>query len=150
MKRNARLNEIIRFAVTGGVCFLIEYLILIVLVDVCGVDTLAATPCAFLVSVIANYLLCLRWVFRAGKQGNAAKFGFMITSLLGLAWNELLMLLFRLMFGETQVLLTVASFDVRMYMINKALATLVVMVWNYFTKRAVMNSKWLSRITSGR
>ena len=30
---------------------------------------------------------------------------------------------------------------IRMYMLNKCLATLLVMIWNYFTKRAVLYRK---------
>ncbi len=33
-----------------------------------------------------------------------------------------------------------------MVMINKALATLLVMIWNYFTKRAVLRSSLLRRL----
>ena len=110
-------------------------------------DTLLATPAAFLVSVVFNYLLCLRWVFHAGEQGHAAKLGFLITSVMGLALNEGLMLLFRACFGEVQTLFTLAGFTVRMYMLNKVLATLLVMVWNYFTKRAVLQSRFLEKLT---
>ena len=140
-----RLREAIRFAVTGGICFLIEYAVLVLLVDGLKLDTLIATPLAFLVSVTVNYFICLHWVFHAGDQGRAAKLGFLLTSVIGLALNEVLMLLFRAMWGEMTVLLTVASFQVRLYMLNKMLATLLVMVWNFFTKRAVMNSAWLNR-----
>ena len=47
---NSRLKEILKFAITGGVCFLIELAALIVLRDGTGMDTLAAPPIAFLIS----------------------------------------------------------------------------------------------------
>ena len=34
------MKEIIRFAVSGGVCFLIEFALLVLLRDTCGLDTL--------------------------------------------------------------------------------------------------------------
>ena len=141
-QKKGRTSEIIRFAVTGGVCFLVELAVLVLLKGSLGIDTLIATPIAFLVSVILNYLLCVVWVFRGTKnRGAGAKAGFMITSLIGLGLNELLMLLFRLILGEDAVILTLGSRTINMYVLNKCLATLIVMIWNYFSKRAVLYRK---------
>ena len=135
------LMEGLRFIVTGGACFLVEFACLVFLRDGCGLDTLLATPIAFLISVILNYLLCVKWVFGGAKdQGNSAKMGFLVTSVMGLFLNELLMLIFRGVFGEDGVLLTLFGFTVTMYMLNKVLATVLVMVWNYFTKRAILKN----------
>ncbi len=141
-KPKSRTAEIIRFALTGGVCFLVELAVLILLKGKLGIDTLIATPIAFLISVILNYLLCVVWVFRGTKnRGAGTKAGFLITSLIGLGLNELLMLLFRLVLGEETVILTLGGKDISMYVLNKCLATLIVMIWNYFTKRAVLYRK---------
>ena len=132
----------IRFALTGGVCFLVELGVLILLKGVLGMDTLIATPLAFLVSVILNYFLCVVWVFKGTKnRGAGAKAGFMITSLIGLGLNELLMLLFRFVLGEERVLLALGGREVKMYVLNKCLATLIVMIWNYFSKRSILYRK---------
>ena len=136
---NDKIKETLRFVITGGFCFLVEFVCLVLLRDTVGLDTLIATPIAFLISVAVNYLLCVRWVFTGAKDQDAAgKAGFLITSVMGLLLNELLMLLFRVIFGEDAVIFSVFSFTVTMYMVNKALATLIVMVWNYFTKRAIL------------
>ena len=141
-QKKSRASEVIRFALTGGVCFLVELAILILLKGKFGVDTLIATPIAFLISVILNYLLCVVWVFRgAENRGAGAKAGFLITSLIGLGLNELLMLLFRVTLGEDAVILTLGSRTFNMYVLNKCLATLIVMIWNYFSKRAVLYRK---------
>jgi putative flippase GtrA len=141
-QKKSRTAEVIRFALTGGVCFVVELAVLILLKGKFGVDTLIATPIAFLISVILNYLLCVVWVFRGAKnQGAGAKAGFLITSLIGLGLNELLMFLFRLILGEDAVILTVAGKTINMYVLNKCLATLIVMIWNYFSKRAVLYRK---------
>ena len=136
---DSRLAEVVRFAAAGVLSFALELGTLILLRDGCGLDTLAATPLAFLLGVTLNYVLCVRWVFTGTKeQRNSAKAAFAITSLIGLGLNELLMLLFRHIFGEDGVVLTVFSFTVTMYMVNKILATMIVMVWNYFSKRAIL------------
>ncbi len=138
---NSRLKEILKFAVTGGVCFLIELVALIALRDGAGLDTLAATPIAFLISVAVNYLICIRWVFPGAADSGKAKFWFLVSSLIGLGLNWLLMYLFRIVLGEDQVLLTLFGFRVTGYMFNKTLATLLVMVFNYFAKRWILRGK---------
>ena len=136
-----KITEIVRFGISGGVCFLIEFALLVLLRDTCGLDTLVATPIAFTVSVIVNYLFCVKWVFPdAGKQGNKARIAFFISSIMGLFLNEGLMWLFRVLLGEDTVVVTVLSFTVTMYMVNKVIATLLVMIWNYITKRYILKS----------
>ena len=140
--RKSRAAEIIRFVLTGGICFAVELAVLILLKGRLEIDTLIATPIAFLVSVILNYLLCVVWVFRGVEnRGTGAKAGFLITSLIGLGLNELLMLLFRLILGEDAVILTLGTKTINMYVLNKCLATMIVMIWNYFSKRAVLYRK---------
>jgi putative flippase GtrA len=81
-------------------------------------------------------------VFKGARNTDAAaKAGFLITSLIGLGLNELLMLLFRLTLGEETVILSPGGKDIKMYVLNKCLATLIVMIWNYFSKRAVLYRK---------
>ena len=160
-----RLNEVIRFLLTGGVCFLIEYAALIALKEWLHLPVVAATPIAFLVSVVFNYLLCVKWVFNSaisakGGTGYAsssqamttlvgadaptsgrasgirkAQIGFAVTSVMGLFLNWALMWTLTALFGEDAVLLTISSMEIKVYMLNKIIATALVMVWNYFTKR---------------
>ena len=141
-QQKGRTAEVIRFALTGGVCFLVELGVLILLKGKLGIDTLIATPIAFLISVILNYLLCVVWVFRGAKNRGAFRRKTAVTRRqIGLGLNELLMLLFRLILGEDAVILTVAGKTINMYVLNKCLATLIVMIWNYFSKRAVLYRK---------
>lgn len=146
-KRSSRMQEIIRFLVSGVVCFAVEFILLVLLKELLHMDTLIATPIAFLGSVTVNYLMCVAWVFEGTKNGGrATKIGFLATSAIGLLLNELLMLAFRFLLGEETVLFTIFGFAVSMYMLNKVFATLLVMVWNYFTKRAMLQADWLKKL----
>ena len=125
-QKKSRAAEVIRFALTGGVCFLVELAVLILLKGKFGVDTLIATPIAFLVSVILNYLLCVVWVFRGTKnRGTGAKAGFLITSLIGLGLNELIMYCACELVGLH-------------YMISKLLSTALVFFWNFFARKLTL------------
>ena len=121
-----RLKELIRFAFTGGVCFVVEFLCLTLLVELVHIPVLIATAIAFLISVAVNYALCVKWVFVGAKDGGAAvRTAFLITSGMGFGLNELLMWLFT------------SALSIH-YMIAKGASTLLVMIWNYFTKRYVL------------
>ena len=131
-----RLKEIVKFAFTGGVCFLIEYAALIALKEWLRLPVVAATPIAFLISVVFNYLLCVKWVFSGAKEGNKkAQIGFALTSVMGLFLNWAIMWALTTLLGEDGVLLSLLGIELKVYMLNKVIATALVMVWNYFTKR---------------
>ncbi len=133
---NKRLKEIVKFAFTGGVCFLIEYAALIALKEWLHLSAVAATPIAFLISVVFNYLLCVKWVFDGAKEGSRkAQIGFAVTSVMGLFLNWAIMWALTALLGEDAVLLSLIGVELKVYMLNKVIATGLVMVWNYFTKR---------------
>ena len=133
---NKRFAEVIRFILTGGVCTLIEYAALYVLKEWLHMGAVAATPIAFLISVVFNYVLCVRFVFDGAKEGSrSAQLGFVITSGAGFFLNWLIMWALTALLGEDTILLSLFGFDLKVYWVNKIIATALVMVWNYFTKR---------------
>ena len=134
-----RLKEILKFAFTGGICFVIEYAALILLKELLHIPVVAATPIAFLISVVFNYLLCVKWVFSGAQEGSKkAQLGFLITSLMGLLLNWVIMWALTSLFGEDTLLFALFGIEIKVYMLNKVIATGLVMVWNYFTKRYVL------------
>ena len=134
-----RLKEILKFAFTGGICFVIEYAALILLKELLHIPVVAATPIAFLISVVFNYLLCVKWVFDGAQEGSKkAQLGFLITSVMGLLLNWVIMWALTSLFGEDALLFALFGIEIKVYMLNKVIATGLVMVWNYFTKRYVL------------
>ena len=99
-KKENRLGEILKFLVSGGICWVVQTVFLALLRDGLGMDTLIALAMAFLLATVANYLLAVLWIWPSAKgSGSAVRLGFLITSLIGLFLNELLMWIFRLIFG---------------------------------------------------
>lgn len=106
-----------------------EFAALTGLVELAHMPVLWATALAFLLSVAVNYVLCVWWVFRGAKDGKASvRAAFLVTSVAGFGLNELFMWLFFSVMGIH-------------YMIAKVISTLLVMVWNYVTKRRVLLPK---------
>ena len=125
-KGDGRGAEMLRFAVAGAVGFVIDYGLMVLLVQKFHMHYLLATALAFLVSVIANYLLCAYWVFKgADTKSGGVKAGFILTSVIGLGLNEVFMLLF------------VDALHIH-YAIAKLIAVVLVMIWNYISKRRVL------------
>lgn len=125
-KLSPKIKEMLRFAITGGISFVIDYAIMVFLKEVFHVHYLVAAGAGFTVSVIVNYLICVKWVFEDAKtSGGQTKALFFITSLIGLGLTELFMLLM------------VSLMHIN-YMIAKVITTLLVMIWNYITKKKAL------------
>ena len=129
----ARLWELFKFCVAGGVGFLVEFSLFYLLATLWGVHYLIANAIAFTLSVVINYLICAFWVFPgANRESKLAMAAFLVTSLIGLGLNELLMLFFVGALGMQS--------DAQM-MFAKVMTAILVMIWNYFSKRKVLTYK---------
>lgn len=120
-----RFWEVFRFLVVGGSCFLLEYFLLFALTEFVGFDPLISAPIAFTISLIVNYILCVYVVFHAENQSGRQMFFFILTSIMGLGINQLVMWFFIDIIGIW-------------YMFAKVIASAIVMIWNYFTKRYIL------------
>jgi putative flippase GtrA len=118
-----RQKEILRFLVVGGGCFLIEYALLYFLTEAIHIYYLYSAAIAFIVSVLINYWLCVKYVFAVkGKQNTKQASLFIGSSIGGLGINQLCMWFLVEKCGIY-------------YMLAKIVAAAVVMIWNYFLKR---------------
>ena len=121
--KNPKLWEIFRFGVNGGVCFLVDAAIMLLLMNFTPLPDWVCIGIGFTVSVMLNYILCLFWVFKgAGKQDLKSQIVFIGSSVIGLGLTEGLML-----FALNVLFMN--------ELISKIIVTLIVMVWNYFMKR---------------
>ena len=145
-KNESRFGEVLKFLISGGICFLIKLVCSVALRFGLGHDTSLSVLLAEIVAIAANYILCVLWIWPGAKDNSViTKIGFLVTSLIGLVWNELLMMAFGAIFGETQILFTIFGKNISMYMVSVCITTIIVMFWNFFTKRAVLNSDLLKR-----
>ena len=145
-KESSRLGEVIKFLISGGICFLVKLVCSVALKISMGQETWLSVLLAELVAILVNYVFCVLWIWPGTREnGPLAKIGFAVTSLIGLVWNELLMMILGKIFGETQVLFTVMGKEITMYMVNVCITTVIVLFWNFFTKRAVLQSDLLNK-----
>ncbi len=123
------LKQIFKFGVVGFSAFLIDYGIMILLTEVFSVNYLVSSAISFCVSVVYNYLLSIFWVFDVQKSKGAQNFiVFLVLSVIGLLLNQVLMWL------GTDILAV-------HYMLTKIAATVVVMVYNFITRKLFLEKK---------
>ena len=130
MKNNKLLSQIFRFLLVGGLAFVIDYLTLIFCKEVLNIHVLISAAIAFTVSVIANYILSVKWVFDVDKEKSKKKnfVIFIIFSIIGLGLTELIM-----WFGVDIVKIS--------YLIVKIVATAIVMVFNFITRKLFLEKR---------
>lgn len=119
------INQILKFGVVGGIAFVIDYGILFILAKVIGLNELLSAAISFIISLTFNYFLSTKWVFEAKKQTPKEVIIFVLLSVVGLGINELLIYL-----GTKKL-----GIDV---MIVKLFATAIVMVYNFITRKLII------------
>lgn len=124
------IEQIFKFGIVGVIAFVIDYGGLVFFTEVCGIDYLISATLSFTISVIFNYLASMRYVF-THKEGLSKRREFVIFVLLsvaGLILNDVFM------WAGVELL----GVD---YRITKLIATALVMVWNFVTRKIFLDAK---------
>lgn len=122
--KNELFNQIMKFGVVGGIAFIIDYICLIISKEIFGLSVLLSAAIAFIISVIFNYVLSIKWVFNVNKEIDQKKnfIIFIVLSIIGLILTEIIM-----WFGTDIIKIS--------YLIVKIFATAIVMVFNFITRK---------------
>ena len=120
------IKQILKFGVVGGIAFLIDYSLLYILTEYAKIPVLYSSVISFSVSVIFNYILSTKWVFTTKEKQTLKDFIiFVLLSVIGLGINQLIMYL-----GVDKLNIY--------YMIVKLFATAVVMVYNFISRKLII------------
>lgn len=124
-------EQILRFGVVGVIATAIDYGLLIFCTEVLEINYLISCAIGFSISVVANYILSTLWVFdtRGNQRDKRFQFiAFIILSVFGLGLTELLMWLGTDVIGIY-------------YLITKIGATAIVMVYNFVTRKILLEKR---------
>lgn len=122
------IKQFSKFAVVGITSLAVDYILLLVLVELLHVDFLIATSASFLASVVVNYFLSMRYVFsRRDDLSRKREFTiFAVLSAVGLGLNDLFMF----------VGVAVLSIG---YQVMKLISTFMVTWYNFFSRRRFLD-----------
>lgn len=122
-------RQFLKFALVGFASLAIEYLFLGYFLQALSMDYLLATTIAFIISIVVNYILSMKYVF-SHKEDMSRKREFTIFAVLsaiGLGLNDLYMFI-----GVS--LLNVGT------MAMKLISTFFVTWYNYFSRRKFLDA----------
>ena len=116
--------QIFKFIIVGGIATIIDWIVYYVLYNYAHLDPLIANILSFSVSVIYNYIASVKWVFDVKKDKGKIRMlvEFLIFSIIGLILTEILLWL-----GINKLGMNA--------MIVKIIATAIVMVFNFITRK---------------
>jgi putative flippase GtrA len=118
-----------KFGLVGTVCFCIDYSLMVLLTEFTGLGYFWSSAVSFVVSVVVNYILSMRYVF-AGKEelGRVQEMAiFVALSLIGLALNQMFMWIAVDFFGL-------------FYAIAKIFSTMLVTIYNFISRKLFLEA----------
>lgn len=123
-KTEKLLIQIFKFAIVGVIATIIDFGFLYIFKEFFHLPVIVSNTLSFSISVIYNYWASVKWVFDVNKDKDPKKnfVIFIIFSIIGLIINDLIMLL----------CINILSIY---YMLSKIIATLIVMVFNFITRK---------------
>jgi putative flippase GtrA len=123
------LVQLFRYALVGGLAFVVDFGALAILWKFAGVHYLWAAAFAFVLGLVTNYIISVAWVFDKRSQKNwQVEFAiFALLGVLGLGINELSMFVLTGLAG----LHPLAS---------KIVSTAVTFLWNFISRKALLFS----------
>lgn len=118
------INQLLKFGLVGGIAFLIDYGLLFICTEWFGIYYFISSIISFSVSVIFNYIASVLWVFDVNQEKSKTKnfIIFIALSIVGLGINQIIM------YYGVEVLNLY-------YMLIKLIATFIVMIFNFITRK---------------
>lgn len=137
------LTQIFKFVIVGGISFLIDFLVYTVMCNGLHIHYMIAGIVGFTISVIANYMLSMKFVFESKEDMRKDKefVIFVVLSLIGMLLNSaILYVCIDLIYHYWYWLQELLSAD-WMNIVAKIVATAVVMVYNFITRKIFLEKK---------
>lgn len=130
MRMKKLIEQILKFGVVGIIATVIDFGVLYVLSQALGMDPVISAGISFCVSLVFNYVASMRYVFTHREDMSRSRefVIFLVLSIIGLAINEAIMAAGVAVLGNSALAV----------MGTKVLATAIVMVWNFVSRK-----KWL-------
>ncbi|MBR3811254.1 MAG: GtrA family protein [Agathobacter sp.] len=137
------INQFLKFSIVGGISFLVDFTVFTIMCNVFRIHYMIAGVLGFLISVIINYILSMRFVFvpKEDIRKDKSFVVFVILSLIGMLINSILLFIFiDILYGNIVCLRQVLS-EESMNIFAKIFATVIVMLYNFITRKIFLEKK---------
>ena len=130
MPRGSLRGQFVRYLVTGGLAFAVDYGLFVLCYDKFGWHYLLANLVGLVAGLVINYIMSVVWVFseckRVLENKKTAEFGiFAVVGIAGIGINQLLMYLM------------VGNFDWNAK-VSKIVAAALVLMWNFGARKLML------------
>ena len=122
-------TEALKYLLVGGLCTLLDFGLLYVITNFCGINYILSSMMSFMLGTVLNYYLCTIWIFKIRvikKRQHELLYYFIITGV-GLGVNTLLIWGFTYFFAFY-------------FMLSKLLATFVTYWWNFGARKYFLHT----------
>ena len=126
-KTENTLVQLFRYTFVGGFAFVVDFGTLFLLTEIFHIHYLLSAAMAFILGLITNYFLSIKWVFsiRSIENKKIEFLLFSIIGLIGLGLNELLLWIF------TDLILI-------HYLLSKTITAIFVYLWNFIGRKYLL------------
>lgn len=137
------MEQILRFGVVGLFCFFIDYGLTVGLANFCGIHYMISKFIGFVLSAVVNYILSIKFVFTQKKEMNKGKEFtiFIILSAIGLLLNEIILFVCIDVIHANSAMLQSYLSEETMLSLSALLATGIVMVYNFISRKLFLERK---------
>lgn len=104
LRGQKRIDEILRFAITGGIATLLQYGIYVTFVAAVGVKAVPSTLISYTLSFVANFFLSTYFTFQTKPSGRNG-LGFILSHLINMGLQTGLVAIFKELVGPELALL---------------------------------------------
>lgn len=144
--------QIMKFGMVGVICFLIDYLIGLAVMNLVlklgggqyfELASMAGSALGFTISVIINYILSFKFVFERKEDLNRKTefVVFVVLSVIGLGLNQFIIwVCVGPVYGNIELLRRLLNYNMA-YTAAKVIATAIVMVYNFITRKIFLEKK---------
>lgn len=135
--------QIFKFAIVGGISFVVDFVVYGVMCNVLGIHYIISGVAGFFVSVVVNYLLSMKFVFVSKEDMRKDKefVIFVILSLIGMLLNSVILFIcIDLIYMNWLWLNQLIDIEI-MNLAAKIIATGIVMVYNFVTRKIFLEKK---------
>lgn len=119
------IDQFFRFCLVGVICFIIDYLLLIFFKEIININVLIASVISFISATFINFILSVSFVFETENKKKKIIVFFLFS-------------LFALILTEVIMFIGIKVLD---YRIVKIVATIIVMCFNFVTRKLFLEGK---------